>query len=583
MSSFAHKKTEDGLTNKYHYNLKRQIEKGDQFLVCRNEDLCKETQALLRNANGQKIHNLFRLDTLMVMDKSLRSFHSKSGQKGLEKLFKAFEVLELAALNLYIYPWRREYRLVKMFSGMFTHLIKPTLTPQQAKELFGLLGYEPSSNNQEEELALNSKPVPADFLLSLACGFFVARMECQLLLSASGSVNRDVEWVLQLIKERQVGHSLQLALENTNVKSEAARASDDIVTGGIDNEVDLYTAQDASHGTSSSCSPPHSPYSKSFRRDPSQSDIGNNDDAMWRRSLSINNPGPVESIGEDQSESDAQRRAAKVPCKCITPNAFYIYECEQCKDIHSSSCSHHKECTIKGHTCVLSKYKVEDLNLTQAQPKPSREKSKDSMKTHSCVAGSTSKSFLVCYDCQFIHDHNCDYIKKCSMNHNVQPTGQLHLPQEDRAKAPNQHTCLTAKTVIYAICHTCNYVHDCKCEYLQICMKYVHHVEYSKEMGDSETTCAPIPYHPGCWKGNHRVPEIICLTCKVFHFPLCHDGQQCSKLHNIQVVGTECVICHSCELFTFCRYCGAPHCKLCFYKNTLLCRCGKSLVSCSAV
>lgn len=114
MSSFAHKKTEDGLTNKYHINLKRQIEKGDQSFVCRNEELCKEVQALLRNANGQKIHNLFRLDTLTVMDKSLRSFPSKTGQKGLDKLSKAFEVLELAALNLYIYPWRKEYRLVKV-------------------------------------------------------------------------------------------------------------------------------------------------------------------------------------------------------------------------------------------------------------------------------------------------------------------------------------------------------------------------------------------------------------------------------------------------------------------------------------
>lgn len=110
----AHKKTEDGLINKYKSNLESRIEKGDRSLVCRDEDFCKEVEMLLRNGSGQKIHSLRGLDSLAVMEKSLSVFPSKTGQVGLEKLSKAFEVLELAALNLYVYPWRREYRLVKV-------------------------------------------------------------------------------------------------------------------------------------------------------------------------------------------------------------------------------------------------------------------------------------------------------------------------------------------------------------------------------------------------------------------------------------------------------------------------------------
>lgn len=114
MNSFALKKTENGLINRYQTNLERQIEKGDQSLVCRDEELCKEVEVLLCNNDAQKMHNLHGLDSLTVMEKSLHAFPSKTGQMGLEKLSKAFEVLELAALNLYVFPWRREYRLVKV-------------------------------------------------------------------------------------------------------------------------------------------------------------------------------------------------------------------------------------------------------------------------------------------------------------------------------------------------------------------------------------------------------------------------------------------------------------------------------------
>lgn len=457
-----------------------------------------------------------------------------------------------------------------MFSGMFTHLIKPTLTLQQAKELFGLLGYEPSSNNQEEELALNSKPVSADFLLGLACGFFAARMECQLLLSASGSVNRDVEWVLQLIKERQAGHSLQLALENTKVKSEAARASDDIVTGGIDSEVDLYTAQDASHRTSSSCSPPHSPYSKSFRKEPLQSDVGNNNDVMRRRSLSNNNPGPVESIAEDQSEIDA----AKGMCRCITPDELYIYQCETCREVHSPMCVHYKKCKNNKHAFALWSHKAEDFLSRQDQSRLAKEKSKDLLKTHHCMGNSTSDTFLVCYDCQLIHDHSCSGIKNCNMlKHTIQPTGRLQ-PPTGRLHAQRSHKCLLFGAPVYVICHTCKYSHDFLCQDGQNCIKEEHYIQHTQEVSTSETPCLPKPLHH-CCDDSQSCPDFVCFTCEVFHTLKCADGWHCYQKHKIQELATTCVDCFSFKLFKLCRFCGTLYCKDCWFKSPLSCKCGK--------
>ncbi|XDV28998.1 hypothetical protein PO909_032180 [Leuciscus waleckii] len=589
MNSFAKKKTENGLINKYQTNLERRIEKGDQSLVCRDEELCKEVEVLLSNNNAQKIHNLHGLDSLTVMEKSLHAFPSKTGQMGLEKLSKAFEVLELAALNLYVFPWRREYRLVKMFSGMFTHLIKPALSLQQAKELFGLLGYQPSIPNEDEELALNSKPAPTDFLLGLACGFFTARMECQLLLSSLGSAHRGVEWVLQLVKERQAGHSLQVALENTKRKSEVASSSDAILTSDMDAELDLYTEE--TDVTTTPLSPPHSSYkqpkeivqSKPLEKEPLQSDTDMKNKDVARLGRSINNPGPMESFGEDQTKGDAQRHAAvNVMCSCITPGLLFIYQCEKCKDVHSPLCSHYKECLLKEHTLALCPYNAEDLYLAQDPLRLAKEK--DSLKTHNCMVNSTSDTFLVCYNCQVIHEHNCNIIQKCKLNHNVLPTGKLQPPQGERVNAQKRHTCLSSEAPEYIICHTCKDSHDLLCQDSQKCVKDGHYVLFPRKTGASETPPAPIPFVNHCLTDKQPLPEIVCLTCKAFHLSGCPDGWHCSQKHKIQDIGTKCITCFGYELDTYCRYCGTLYCKRCCFKNAMVCiKCGMSFVSSSPV
>ena len=98
----------------YQANLERRIQQGDWNLVCRDEDLCKEVEGLLSKGAAQDTHCPLGLDPLSVMETSLEASPFTSGQTGLERLAKAFEVLELAALNLYLCPWRKEYRVVKV-------------------------------------------------------------------------------------------------------------------------------------------------------------------------------------------------------------------------------------------------------------------------------------------------------------------------------------------------------------------------------------------------------------------------------------------------------------------------------------
>lgn len=101
-----------------------------------------------------------------------------------------------------------------MYSGMFTHHIKPVLSTPQIEEMFGLLGYHPCSTRREQLRLLSPRVSPAtleDFL-RLSCAFFLARCECLLLLTALGKHSGDVQWELSVVRERQRGHSLQVCL-----------------------------------------------------------------------------------------------------------------------------------------------------------------------------------------------------------------------------------------------------------------------------------------------------------------------------------------------------------------------------------
>lgn len=102
------KKARD-LVELYRVSLEHRIEQGDWNLVCRDEELIKKVEGLLMGDCAQDTHSL-GLDPLSVMEDSLQTAQGV----GLKGLARAFEVLELASLNLYLCPWRKEYRVVKV-------------------------------------------------------------------------------------------------------------------------------------------------------------------------------------------------------------------------------------------------------------------------------------------------------------------------------------------------------------------------------------------------------------------------------------------------------------------------------------
>lgn len=99
-----------------------------------------------------------------------------------------------------------------MYSGTFTHYIKPVLSMPQIEKLFGLLGYQLTSP-RHEQLRLQPARVGSsslDDFLRLSCGFFLARCECRLLHAALEKNAGNAQWELSMVSERQRGNSLQV-------------------------------------------------------------------------------------------------------------------------------------------------------------------------------------------------------------------------------------------------------------------------------------------------------------------------------------------------------------------------------------
>lgn len=105
----------------YDHILEQQIVERGCSLACRDETLWRLVEDRLKDTDAHEVHCL-GLDTLREMEESLKAAAAPPGpyykrvraRGGLGGLAKAFEVLEQAALNLYLGPWRKEYRVIKV-------------------------------------------------------------------------------------------------------------------------------------------------------------------------------------------------------------------------------------------------------------------------------------------------------------------------------------------------------------------------------------------------------------------------------------------------------------------------------------
>lgn len=93
---------------------------------------------------------------------------------------------------------------------------------------------------------------------------------------------------------------------------------------------------------------------------------------------------------------------------------------------------------------------------------------------------------------------------------------------------------------------------------------------------DSSQSPKAIPYHH-CCDLSQLNPQVLCVTCGVFHSSSCREKDLCQTNHEFKPLGV-CSCGSTCtrKPLILCRYCGSEYCQYCWYRNPLVCTCGQT-------
>lgn len=566
-----------GLLESYRKCLEHRIEHGDSTLVCGDPELIVEVVSFLRDRDAKSIHSLLGLNPLKVMEESLMSMQSALpsthgphcvAKGGLAGLAKAFVVLELAALNLYLGPWRKEYKLVKMYSGMFTHCVKPVLSTPQILELFGLLGYK-AGPTRSDELRLSSA-VSTDDFRGLSFVFFAARCECRLLLTGLGKHAGVVEWELGLVQERMKGHTLQVALDNTKRRLEAAGPAEDDPLELSD--IDLYTddgleeegqQRKVTHDVGDTPRSPswleHSSITTTFSA-PAAVTYSNGVSSPSSTSTSPREPVCVSTLN-CQLTKTSPTGAASSSAKSNSAAAPFTQQSE----------STYVDSTRSGYERVDLYSRVSGVQSSLKMP----EISPEGLYICKCISH-YGQCIQNCIDCNTSHNVTCDILKACVKNmHQVQfPDKETTVEKRDNNMGArprsSQRGSLKEKGVRSPLPNN-------------IAASFPSLMLSASEASVSQLSSSPIPFHDCCNPAKPD-PQFTCISCWVFHSGSCTGVDICQAEHEVHPLGVcSCGTVCTREPLILCRYCGTEYCQDCWYRRPVACACGQTFDQSSSV
>ncbi|XP_037622935.1 spermatogenesis associated 2-like [Sebastes umbrosus] len=541
--------------------LEQQIVGRGSNLACRDEELWKQVEGLLKDGEAQETHCL-GLDPLRVMEDSLAAAAAAAADAGrvkarggLQGLAKAFEVLEQAALNLYLGPWRDEYRVVKMYSGMFTHHIKPVLSMPQIEKLFGLLGYQPSSS-RHEQLRLQSprvSPASQDDLLCLSCAFFLARCECRLLLTALGKHVGEAQWELSVVRERQRGSSLQVAMDNTMKTLDVNQPPIEPFDG--ESEVDLYTDEHVNGG----------------QRKAVVNDDENPHSLTWAAQSSASPPAVKTHSNGVTSLSSSSTSVSATEHVCISTLNCQLTKMSQLESDTTRSSS--ASMRHGRRPCEESRFDIADSQSRSLQVEAMGLCKSEAEADHLCSCLQSNPLCLKsCIECDITHDITCASLQHCytEKHHMVFPDHDTTEEMTELRALSPQGGSLSARDMSVSPTLSSG---SAAMTSLALC-------DDPKSMMPS---LHPIAYHKCCDLAQLD-PQVLCLSCGVFHSGTCREIDFCQSHHDIKPLGVcSCGRACSRKPLVLCRYCGNEYCSDCWYRNPVVCTCGQTFDQSSSV
>ncbi|NXO40562.1 SPA2L protein, partial [Locustella ochotensis] len=298
-------------------------------------------------------------DALALLARGLRD-HPDPGL-ALRGLAAAFRLLELAAVNLYLFPWRREFGTIQTFSGAFVHLLRPALPEADLVRSLGRLGYE---RQDRHRLAVARLP-PGPALIAAAVGFLACRLECEILAELAPRLR----WpcAQELLEARHRAGGAQGCLESLQDLGTQRRAAADSGDG-----VDLYReTPDSPEDTGDEDTAP-----PALWRDPQDAPTRG-----WGRCDGTPGPEPVSGADLDTSArlfpeqelvgagrnpqvlGEPRDCPQELPCYqlhlCLRRGMLPSYCCSTCRQLHAGGCA-------VGHAC-RSRHRGQELRGERQQ------------------------------------------------------------------------------------------------------------------------------------------------------------------------------------------------------------------------
>ncbi|NWT71423.1 SPA2L protein, partial [Prunella himalayana] len=286
-------------------------------------------------------------DAPALLARGLRD-HPEPGL-ALRGLASAFRLLELAAVNLYLFPWRREFGTIPTFSGAYVHLLRPALPEADLVRSLARLGYEWQDRHR---LAVGRLP-PGPALIAAAAGFLACRLECEILAELAPRLRQPR--AQELLEARRRAGGAKGCPELPQDLGTQHRAAADCGDG-----VDLYRERpDSPEDTGSKDTAP-----PVLWRDPQ--DVPTRG---WGRCDSTLGPEPAGSADADTSPHlfpepepvgtsrnakvlgeprDAPQAAPELPCyqlhSCLHRGMLPSYCCSTCRQLHGGGCAVGRAC-----------------------------------------------------------------------------------------------------------------------------------------------------------------------------------------------------------------------------------------------
>ncbi|XP_067293962.1 uncharacterized protein si:ch211-189a15.5 [Pseudorasbora parva] len=140
--------------------------------VCSDTQVTDEARRVLLSEEEPRK----RFDTLDFYDTLYKIAQYRDCQRHVHDFRKAAELLEMFCVNLFLFPWKKEIKTLKTFTGHFVYYIKPVLP--FARSILQIIGYH-AETDTEYRLSDNFDPEKAK---SMGFDLFFARLECEYLL-----------------------------------------------------------------------------------------------------------------------------------------------------------------------------------------------------------------------------------------------------------------------------------------------------------------------------------------------------------------------------------------------------------------